>query len=112
MRFSKETKSGVHIFKLMEIKLDTSNSGLLKGELSDSISHLNIKKMILDLCEVINCDSSGLSVLLVAKRLIDDNDGSIVIVPSEKIKKLIEITKLDRALQISGSVESAMLMLE
>lgn len=107
MRFLKEVIDDIPVFKLQERKLDTSNSGLLKGELTDFIVHDKISTMVMDLSEVDSCDSSGLSVLLVAKRLIDENNGIYYIIPSIKIKHLLEITKLDRALFFSESREEA-----
>lgn len=107
MRFQKEIVGDIPVFRLLERKLDTSNSGLLKGELTDYITHEKISCMVLDLNDVDSCDSSGLSVLLVAKRLIDERNGIYYIIPSEKIRHLLEITKLDRALFFTESVEDA-----
>jgi anti-sigma B factor antagonist len=107
MRFLKEIVNGIPVFRLQERKLDTSNSGLLKGELTDYISRGNISSMVIDLSGVESCDSSGLSVLLVAKRLIDDRNGIYYVIPSEKIKHLLEITKLDRALFYAANIEEA-----
>ncbi len=107
MRFDKETVDGISLLKLQERKLDTSNSGLLKGELTDYVTREKIECLILDLQSVESCDSSGLSVLLVAKKLIDDNNGVLCVIPSSKIKHLIEITKLDRALSFSDSLPDA-----
>ena len=108
MRFDKEIVDGISLIKLQERKLDTSNSGLLKGELTDFVVQGKIIYLIMDLQEVESCDSSGLSVLLVAKKLIDDNDGFLCVIPSAKIKHLMEITKLDRALNLSDTLADAL----
>ena len=112
MRFLKEIIDEVPVFTLQERKLDTSNSGLLKGELTEFIMRDKITNMVMDLSDVENCDSSGLSVLLVAKRLIDEQNGVYYIVPSMKIRHLLEITKLDRALFFSENREDAILSIK
>jgi len=109
MNFSSNVEDGILVFSLLENKLDTGNSGTLKSELTRT---LNEKKefngLILDLSEVENCDSSGLSVLLVANRLTGDNRAKFRIVSkSPKVLNLIKITRLDEVLIVSESVETA-----
>jgi len=96
------------IFKLNEKKLDTNISGLLKGEFTLAFKEGNFNNLIIDLSEVESCDSSGLSAILVANRLVLSGNGKIRIAsPNEKVMNLIKITKLDRVLAVSDSVEEA-----
>ena len=108
MNFEVKKESGVTIFKLNEKRLDTSISGLLKGEFTMLLKVEGAKKFILDLSEVESCDSSGLSAILVANRILNTTDGQMRIAsPSEKVYSLIKITQLDRVLPVCDSVEEA-----
>lgn len=96
------------IFKLNEKRLDTNISGLLKGEFTLVFKEGNFKNLIIDLSEVESCDSSGLSAILVANRLVSSGNGQIKIAsPKEKVMNLIKVTKLDKVLSVSDSVEEA-----
>lgn len=97
------------IFKLLEKKLDRSISGLLKGEFTILSQTEDIKKMIIDLEFVEYCDSSGLSALLLAYRLIDNLGGNLIITNLQKpIKNLIEVAQIDKVLTITPSFEEAL----
>ncbi len=96
------------IFKLNEKRLDTNISGLLKGEFTVVVKEGKFNNLIIDLSEVESCDSSGLSAILVANRLMSSSNGQIRIAsPTEKVMNLIKVTKLDRVLPVSNSVEEA-----
>ncbi|CAG1769501.1 Anti-sigma-B factor antagonist [uncultured bacterium] len=98
----------VGVFKLLERSLDANISGLVKGEFTILIANDGVSRLVIDLTGVETCDSSGLSALLVANRLLGAKNGELRIVcPSEKILSLIKITQLDRVLSLSNSVEEA-----
>lgn len=64
--------------------------------------------MILDLSESMYCDSSGLSAILVGNRLCKNSNGSFVISGlSATVFKLIQISQLDKVLNITPSVNEA-----
>jgi anti-anti-sigma factor len=107
MKFTHEMIDGVTVIRLDEKRVDTSNSGLLKGEITHIIKSGNVKKLAIDMTAIEQCDSSGLSALLVANRLIEEESGSICIVPSEKISQLFAVTKLDRILVFSSTLSEA-----
>ncbi len=108
MNFETKHINNIIIFKLNEKKLDANISGLVKAEFTLLLKVEGETKLIIDLTEVESCDSSGLSALLVANRLINGNGGDLrVISPSEKIRQLISITQLDRVLTLSDSVDDA-----
>ena len=67
----------ITIFKLNEKRLDTNISGLVKGELTLILKVEGTNKLIVDLSEVETCDSSGLSAILVANRIIHSIGGKI-----------------------------------
>ena len=109
MNFETKLVGDVTVFKLNEKRLDTNISGLLKGEFTMILKVEGVNKLIIDLSEVESCDSSGLSAILVANRIISANEGQIRLVsPSEKVYTLIKITQLDRVLPVSESVDKAL----
>lgn len=108
MKFEVYKKEGVTIFKLSEKRLDTNISGLVKSEFTTLLKIEGVEKFIVDLSEVETCDSSGLSALLVANRIVSSTGGKIIIAtPSEKVLQLIRITQLDRVLPVRATVEEA-----
>jgi anti-anti-sigma factor len=109
MNFETKKIGDVTIFKLNEKRLDTNISGLLKGEFTMILKVEGVNKFIIDLSDVESCDSSGLSAILVANRIISTNEGQIrLAAPSEKVHTLIKITQLDRVLNVTESVEQAL----
>jgi anti-sigma B factor antagonist len=109
MNFETKHVGDITIFKLNEKRLDTNISGLLKGEFTMLLKVEGVNKLIIDLSDVESCDSSGLSAILVANRIMSTNEGKIrLAAPSEKVSTLINITQLDRVLHVSESVEQAL----
>ncbi len=109
MNFETKKIGDVTIFKLKEKRLDTNISGLLKGEFTMILKVEGANKFIIDLSEVESCDSSGLSAILVANRIISSNEGQIrLAAPSDKVHTLIKITQLDRVLKVTDSVDQAL----
>ncbi len=108
MNFETKRIDEITIFKLNERRLDTNISGLVKGEFTLLLKVEGINKLIIDLSDVETCDSSGLSAILVANRIIQGTGGSIrIAAPSEKVYNLIKITQLDRVLPVCDSVDDA-----
>lgn len=108
MNFETKTIGDVTIFKLNEKRLDTNISGLLKGEFTMLIKGQGVNKLVIDLSQVESCDSSGLSAILVANRILSSGEGHIRLSsPSEKVYSLIKITQLDRVLPITETVDQA-----
>lgn len=108
MNYETRKIGDITVFKLNEQKLDTNISGLLKGEFTKILKLDEVKKFVIDLSQVESCDSSGLSAILVANRIISSTDGQIRLAsPSEKVLSLIRITQLDRVLPVTKTVEEA-----
>ncbi len=108
MNYETRKIGDITVFKLNEQRLDTNISGLLKGEFTKILKVDEVKKFIIDLSQVESCDSSGLSAILVANRIISTTDGQIRLAsPSEKVLSLIKITQLDRVLPVTKTVEEA-----
>jgi anti-anti-sigma factor len=108
MNFETKKIDDVTIFRLNEKRLDTNISGLVKGEFTMLLKVQGVTKLVIDLSEVESCDSSGLSSILVANRLINTLGGSIrIAAPSQKVHSLIRITQIDRVLPVCETVEEA-----
>jgi anti-anti-sigma factor len=108
MNFETKRVGDITVFKLNEKRFDTNISGLVKGEFTILLKVEGINKLIIDLSEVETCDSSGLSALLVANRILQANEGKIrLVAPSEKVHTLIKITQLDRVLPVCDTVDDA-----
>ena len=88
-------------------KLDALHAPDLKAELVQlgKSGHLNI---VLDLTESRYCDSSGLSAVLVGNRLCRDENGTFVLCGLQPtVEKLVQISQLDRVLNITPTVNEA-----
>ncbi|MGA7836746.1 MAG: STAS domain-containing protein [Ignavibacteriaceae bacterium] len=108
MNFEIKKVNDITIFKLNEKRLDTNISGLVKGEFTLLLKVEGAAKLIVDLSEVESCDSSGLSSLLVANRILNTTGGSLrIAAPSEKVYSLIKITQLERVLPVCKTVDEA-----
>ncbi|MEW6196205.1 MAG: STAS domain-containing protein [Bacteroidota bacterium] len=108
----KKTKD-IAIFKLNEKRFDASIAGFVKGEFTILLHTEDVKKLIIDLSEVEYCDSSGLSAILLAFRILQTNEGLIRLAsPTKNVKTLIEISQLDRVLTICNTVNEAIKDLE
>ncbi len=98
----------IAIFKLKEKRFDAPIAGIVKGEFTILLHTEEWKKFVIDLSEVEYCDSSGLSAVLLAFRILQSNGGEIRIAnPSKNVKTLIEISQLDRVLPIFDTVDEA-----
>jgi len=108
MNFATKKIGDITVFKLNEKRLDTNISGLLKGEFTMLLKVEGVNKLVIDLSEVESCDSSGLSAILVANRILSSGDGHIRLsAPSEKVYSLIKITQLERVLPVTQTVDQA-----
>lgn len=108
MNFEIKKIDDITIFKLNEPRLDTNISGLVKGEFTLLLKVEGVSKLVVDLTDVESCDSSGLSSLLVANRILNSTGGVMrIAAPSEKVYSLIKITQLERVLPVCKTVDEA-----
>jgi anti-sigma B factor antagonist len=113
INFELKRQGDIAIFKLNEKRFDAAIAGIVKGEFTILLHTEEIKKLIIDLSEVDYCDSSGLSAILLAFRILQSNEGHIRLAsPTKNVKILIEISQLDRVLQICNTVNEAVNDLE
>ena len=96
------------IFKITEPRFDSQIAGLVKGELTILLNTEDVRKLIFDLSDVEYCDSSGLSAILLAFRMLRSNNGKLIIAAAQKsVQILIEISQLDKVLTLTDTVEAA-----
>lgn len=108
----KRTKD-IAVFKLNEKRLDHSISGMVKAEFTILLHAEDITKLIIDLSEVESCDSSGLSSLLLAYRIMNTSGGHLRLAsPSKSVLTLINISQLNRVLTVTETVQDAIKELE
>lgn len=106
--FELKKQGDIAIFKLNEKRFDAQIAGLVKGELTILLHTEEVSKLVFDLSEVEYCDSSGLSAILLAFRILQSNEGQIRIAgPTKNVKSLIEISQLNRILPVTSTVEEA-----
>ncbi len=88
-------------------KLDASNASELKSEIV-LLNKNSVNKIVLDLSKTKYCDSSGLSAILIGNRLCKDSSGIFTVCGlQDNVKKLIQISQLDKVLSITPDVEGA-----
>ena len=107
MKFTIDHRDNVAIVTSTVDKLDALHAPDLKAELVSlgKSGHLNL---VLDLTESRYCDSSGLSAVLVGNRLCRDENGTFVLCGLQPtVEKLVQISQLDRVLNIVPTVNEA-----
>jgi anti-sigma B factor antagonist len=95
------------VIKLLDEKLNSSNSAALKGEFV-VLDTEGSKNVILNMSEVTYADSSGLSAILIGNRLFKSSGGILVMCSlTPFVEKLIKISKLDDVLNILPTEQEA-----
>ncbi|MGD8777959.1 MAG: STAS domain-containing protein [Ignavibacteria bacterium] len=108
INFELKKINDIAIFKLNEKRFNAQIAGLVKGEFTIILHTEDVNKLVIDLSAVEYCDSSGLSAILLAFRVLQSKNGSIrIAAPTKHVRTLIEISQLDRILPIKNTVEEA-----
>lgn len=107
MSFKTEQQVNYTLIKFSTDKLDAVVAPGLKAELV-LVSKNGAKNILIDLENVRYCDSSGLSALLIGRRLCKEVDGKFALSSLQPaVQKLIKISQLDSILTIRASIEEA-----
>ena len=107
MKYSTKLNDNYVILQLQEEKLNSVVAPALKSALV-MLNAQGFRNIILDLSEVQYADSSGLSALLRANSICDSAGGLFVVFGlTDHVKKLIEITHLDRVFTILPTQQEA-----
>jgi len=88
-------------------KLNANNAPELKGVLVN-LNKNSVNNIIIDLSNTSYCDSSGLSAILSANRLCKNSGGQFILCGLQpNVQKMIEISQLNRVLNIESDLDSA-----
>ncbi|HOO55655.1 MAG TPA: STAS domain-containing protein [bacterium] len=89
-------------------EIDLYNAKQLKDKVNTTTENAKTQNLILNLLEVDYIDSTGLGILIGIKRRTSENNGKMVLVlVSERISKLFEITGLSNIFVIKSSIQEA-----
>lgn len=102
-----EQKEKYTLIKINDDKLTARLAPELKTELV-LLNSIGTKNIIFDLENTSYCDSSGLSVILVANRICKENSGILVVSNLKPaVAKLIDISQLTSVLNITPTMNEA-----
>lgn len=100
MKFEIDKQSDKTIFRLEAKSLDSLIAPQLKTELIFLQKEIN-NQFIIDLKDVVKCDSSGLSVLLLSERMEREKNRKLILTNvNQGVKDLMKIARLDRVFDI------------
>lgn len=103
MNFSKEIKSNALIFRLSGDLIGEDDGARLLGAVGEAINQ-KILVCIIDISELRYINSSGIGVLITILTKFRNKSGEVYLMkPSETVKKLLIITKLNAIFQIIQS---------
>jgi len=107
MNFTIEKAEHFAVLTPKESRINTLNAPKLKSELV--LLHNNgHRNLILDMNQVTYIDSSGLSSLLMAKRLCDTVKGTFTLCEvTPHVKKMVQIAQLDKVLNLLPTLAEA-----
>lgn len=107
MKFALDKKDQYTVFSVMEENLNSVKAPDLKSEFI-LLKNEGVLNLVLDLSAVKYVDSSGLSAILTAHRLWEE-EGSFVVtgITSPSVKTLINISRLDGILVIIPTLQES-----
>jgi len=107
MKFSIDKQEQYSIFRLDEDQLNSANAPDVKSEIT-VMNAEGVRNLIFDLSPIQYVDSSGLSTLLVARRLCQTVNGSFAVTGiQEPVLKLIRISQLEDVLNVIPTNQEA-----
>ena len=105
MNFAQEIKSNTLILRVSGDLIGEDNGTQLVGAVNDAVSH-KVLTCIIDIAELRYINSSGIGVLITILTKFRNKGGEVYLMnPSESVKKLLVITKLNAIFQIIKSEE-------
>lgn len=88
-------------------EVDLATAPALKSRLLDLVT-AGVTEIVVDLSNTEFLDSTGLGAVVAAYKRVRAHDGHLKLVAtSSRVKRVFEITNLDRVVPIVGSVEEA-----
>ncbi|MCU0417619.1 MAG: STAS domain-containing protein [Cytophagaceae bacterium] len=112
MQYITSVKNNVLILELQGDLIGESNGLELMDLVNDKLND-DVKKCAIDLSQVRYMNSSGIGVLITLLTKFRNKGGELVLInPSEQIKKLLLITKLNSIFHIVDSEADALTRLQ
>jgi len=112
MNYKKEVIDNILNLEISGDLIGENNGPGLIELLNDQINE-GITKCIIDISDVRYMNSSGIGVLITILTKLRNKDGEVVLLnPSEQVKKLLVITKLNNIFTIYDSKEEAIASLK
>ena len=109
MNFSKEIKSNAIILRLSGDLIGEDDGARLISAISEALDQ-KIITCIIDISELRYINSSGIGVLITILTKFRNKSGEVYLMkPSDNVKKLLIITKLNAIFQIVQSEEEVFL---
>lgn len=107
MNFRQEIKTNVLILRIEGDLIGEDNGTQLIEAVNEAVSH-KVVTCIVDISELRYINSSGIGVLITILTKFRNKGGEVYLMnPSESVKKLLAITKLNAIFQVVGSEEEA-----
>lgn len=104
-------RTGSHTVVEVTEVVDIATSGDLRKYLADLIE-AGARSLVLDLSEVRYLDSTGLTVLVETYRALGTQSGAMVVVCADSlVRRVLEVTGLDRAFAVCDTVDEALRLL-
>lgn len=92
----------------LEGELDLATADRVRDPLEKAIE-AGTRRIVIDMLSCTFIDSTGLGVLLhCAKRLEEENGGMALVCTDEQIKRLLELTMIDRTIPVFDTHEQAL----
>lgn len=91
-------------------EIDAHNAPELRGRIQEALAQgEDVHQLVVDLSGTTFLDSSALGVLVGALKLMRQRDGRLdVVLPAPPLRRIFEITALDRVLNLHESRASAL----
>ncbi len=92
----------------MKPSLDMSNSPEFKEWLKKECLKDGVKKVILDFSGVKSIDSYALGILVSIQKGLGEDGDLVIASPNDSIKKILDITSLNKILVVVDTLEEAL----
>lgn len=106
MEFIVDKYEKYSIVSIGKEKIDSTVAPEIKSEFMN-LAQDGVKSVIVNMSEVKYVDSSGLSALLVGNRAFSEIGAFVIYNVSDHVMKLINISQLDKVMNIVASQEEA-----
>lgn len=108
MNFAQEIRSGTLILRIAGDLIGEDKDTRLVEAVNEAVSH-QVLTCVIDISGLRYINSSGIGVLITLLTKFRNKGGEVFLMnPSESVKKLLAITKLNAIFQVVRSEEEAM----